>query len=41
MESEQQESDVRGDVRITDRSELVQQEHFLGPAMFPFPDTDA
>lgn len=41
MEWEQQEADVRGDVRIADRSELVQQEHSLGPAVSPFSDTDA
>lgn len=41
MEAEQQDSDVRGDLRIADRSELVQQEHSLGLAVSPFPDTDA
>lgn len=41
MEAEQQDSDVRGDVRIAERSELVQQQRSLGPAVSPFPDTDA
>lgn len=40
MESEQQDSDFRGDVRTPDRSEHVHWDHSLGIAVSPFTDKD-